>query len=163
MRNLLLRFLINAVAIAVITSGLLPGIFIVGSMIPTIAIVALIFGVVNSLLKPIVRVLTCPLVLLTLGLFTFVINGAMLTLAASLAARFTVDLTHGQVVIENFGWAVLGALIVTLVDLILEAILIRTAPKQEIVVHVDLPPPPKPPDDDPFDFYDPKTGKIKRP
>ena len=101
MRNLLLRFLINAVAIAVITSGLLPGIFIIGSMIPTIAVVALVFGLVNSLIRPIVRLLTCPFVLLTLGLFTFVINGAMLYLASRLS-ELTVNLTHGQVVIENF-------------------------------------------------------------
>ncbi len=161
MRNLLLRFLINAVAIAVITSGLLPGIFIIGNMIPTIAVVALVFGLVNSLVKPIVRLLTCPFVLLTLGLFTFVINGAMLYLASRLS-ELLVNLTRGQVVIENFAWAIVGALIVSLIDVVLEAILIRSAPKQEITVrYVGDPPPSAAADDDDFDFYDPRTGKIK--
>ncbi len=160
MRNVLLRFLINAVAIAVITSGLLPGIFIIGSVVPTIAVLALIFGVVNSLIKPIVRVLTCPFVLLTLGLFTFVINGGMLYLAARLT-EVTATLVRGQVVIENFGWAILGALIVSLIDVLLEWILIRSAPQQQVIVRHIIEPPAAPPDDD-FDFYDPNTGKIKR-
>lgn len=161
MRNLLLRFLINAVAIAVITSGLLPGVFIIGNLIPTIAVVALIFGLVNSLIRPVVRVLTCPFVLLTLGLFTFVINGAMLYLAARLA-ELTVNLTHGQVVIENFWWAIVGALIVSVIDVLLEAILIRTTQPEITVRYVGNPPPTSPSDSDEFDFYDPNTGKIKR-
>ena len=160
MRSLLLRFLINAVAIAVITSGLLPGIFIIGNLIPTIAVVALVFGLVNSLIKPIVRVLTCPFVLLTLGLFTFIINGGMLYLASLLADKL-VNLTHGSLHIENFGWAIGGALIVSVIDVVLEAILIRSAPSQEITVRYVGDPPPTSDDDDDFDFYDPKTGKIK--
>jgi putative membrane protein len=161
MRNLLLRFLISAVAIAVITSGILPGIFIIGSTIPTIAVVALVLGLVNSLIRPVVRLLTCPFVLLTLGLFTFVINGAMLYLASRLS-ELTVDLTHGQVVSENFGWAIVGALIVSVIDMLLEAILVRTASPKEITVrYVAEPPPPTKSDDDDFDFYDPKTGKMK--
>jgi putative membrane protein len=160
MRNLLLRFLINAVAIAVITSGLLPGIFIIGSMVPTIAVVALVFGLVNTLIKPIVRVLTCPFVLLTLGLFTFVINGAMLYLASRLS-ELTVNLTRGQVVIENFGWAIVGALIVSVIDVVLEAILIRSAPPREVTVRYVADSPPTVAKDDDFDFYDPKTGKLK--
>jgi len=159
MRNLLLRFLINTVAIAVITSGLLPGISIIGSMIPTIAVVALVFGLVNSIIKPIVRVLTCPFVLLTLGLFTFVINGAMLEIAAILSTKLTVNLTHGSLYVENFGWAIVGALIVSVIDVVLEAILIRNTPKEVTVRYVpDAPPAEK---DDDFDFYDPRTGKLK--
>jgi putative membrane protein len=159
MRNLLLRFLINAVAIAVITSGLLPGIFIIGSPIPTIAVVALVFGLVNSLIKPLVRVLTCPFVLLTLGLFTFVVNGAMLYLAARLS-ELTVNLVRGQVVIENFGWAILGALVITLISIALEWILIRSAPPREMTARV-VPETPLPSADPDFDFYDPKTGKFR--
>lgn len=156
MRNLVLRFLINAAAIAVVTSGLLPGIFIIGSVVPTIAVVALVLGLVNSLIKPVVRLLTCPFVLLTLGLFTFVINGAMLYLAARLT-ELAVDLVHGQVVIENFLWAIAGALIVSLIDVALEWLLIRRAPPREVVVrHVH-----EAPADPDFDFYDPNTGKFR--
>ncbi len=158
LRNLVLRFLINAAAIAVVTSGLLPGIFIIGSVVPTIGVVALVFGLVNSLIKPIVRLLTCPFVLLTLGLFTFVINGAMLYLAARLT-ELAETVIRGQVVIENFAWAVVGALIVTVISVALEWLLIRTAPPREVVRSA----PNAPSDDyDPdFDFYDPDTGKFK--
>ncbi|HVU14689.1 MAG TPA: phage holin family protein [Phototrophicaceae bacterium] len=168
MRNLILRFLINAVAIAVITSGLLPGITIIGSQMMTIAIVALIFGLVNSLIKPIVRVLTCPVVLLTLGLFTFVINGAMLELTAILTTKFTVNLTRGSLDIENFAWAILGALIISVIDVALEAILIRSGSSTTTVIRYESNPPPITSgvdgndDDDLFDGYDPNTGKIKR-
>ncbi len=168
MRNLILRFLINAVAIAVITSGLLPGITIIGSQIATIAVVALIFGLVNSLIKPIVRVLTCPFVLLTLGLFTFVINGAMLELAAIITTKFAVNLTHGSLYIESFVWAILGALIISIIDVVLEAILIRSGSSTTTIIRYEGNPPPisgggiAGDDDDLFDGYDPNTGKIKR-
>ncbi len=126
MRNLLLRFLINVVAIGVITSGLLHGIYIAGNAIPTLALVALIFGLVNSLIKPIVRLLTCPFVLLTLGLFTFVIDGAMLYLTARLS-QLTLTLSNGELRIRDFGWAILGALIASVVAMLLEWVLIRSA------------------------------------
>lgn len=164
MRNLLIRFLINAVAVAVITSGLLPGIFIIGNQIATIGAVAVVLGLVNALIRPVVRLLTCPFVLLTLGLFTFVINGAMLLLAARLM-ELAVNVTRGQVVIENFGWAIAGALIVSVIGMVLEWILIRSAPQQEIVVRYVGDPSTKQPRTggvDMIDDYDPNTGKLKR-
>lgn len=122
MRNLVLSFLINAVAIAVITSGLLPGIHIIGNQIATLIAVALIFGIVNTLVKPVLKLLTCPFILLTLGLLLFVINGAMLWLTAALSERL-VSLTCGQLWIENFGWAILGALIISVIGVVLERLL----------------------------------------
>ena len=120
MRNFLLRFLINAVAIAVITSGLLPGIDIVGpNQISTLLFVALVFGVVNALIKPIVKFLTCPFILFTLGLLIFIINGFMLWLTAALSERLS-SVTSGQLWIENFGWAIIGAFIITIIGIVLE-------------------------------------------
>lgn len=162
MRQIVLRFLINAVAIAVITSGLLPGIFIIGNQVQTIALVALVLGLVNALIKPVVKILTCPFVLITLGLFTFVVNGAMLYLAARLT-DFAGDITRGRLVIEHFGWAVVGALLVSVIDMALEWVLIRNTPKQEIVVrYAPDAPPAGTPRVDMIDDYDPNTRKIKR-
>jgi putative membrane protein len=163
MRNLVLRFLINAVAIGVITSGLLPGIFIIGNQVQTIAVVAVVLGVVNALIKPVVKLLSCPLVLITLGLFTFVINGAMLYLASRLS-DFAGNVTRGRLVIEHFGWAVVGALIVSVIDMALEWVLIRNTPKQEIIVRYppDVPPTAPRTGVDLIDDYDPNTGKMKK-
>lgn len=122
MRGLLLRFLINAVAIAIITSGLLPGIHIIGNQIATLLAVALVFGVINTLVKPIVKFLTCPFILLSLGLLLFIINGLMLWLTAALSERL-IAITGGQLYIENFGWAILGAIIISIVGMLLERLL----------------------------------------
>lgn len=124
MRNLLLRFLITAVAIAVITSGFLPGIRIIGNQISALLIVALIFGIINALVKPIVKFLTCPFILLSLGLLLFVINGLMLWLAALISERLALSgPVAGQLVIDNFGWAIVGALIISIIGMVLERLL----------------------------------------
>src|SRR5690606_25214922 len=124
MRNLLLRFLISTVAIAVITSGLLPGIRIIGNQISTLLIVALILGIINTLVKPIVKLLTCPFILLSMGLLLFVINGLMLWLAAFISEQLALSgPVPGQLVIDNFGWAIVGALIMSIVGMVLERIL----------------------------------------
>ncbi|MCS7070566.1 MAG: phage holin family protein, partial [Anaerolinea sp.] len=60
MRNLLLRFIINAVAIGVITSGLLPGIRIEGNYVVTLAITAVVLGLLNAVVRPILVLLSCP-------------------------------------------------------------------------------------------------------
>jgi uncharacterized membrane protein YvlD (DUF360 family) len=145
-----------------VTSGLLPGIRIIGNVIPALGAIALIFGLVNSLIKPIIRVLTCPLVLLTLGLFTLVINGGMLWLTMLLGDQL-VPYIGGQLIIRDFGWAVVGALIISVIDVFLEWLLIKDQPKQEIIVRYEAPPPASSSTSgDEFDFYDPNTGKIKK-
>lgn len=109
--SILLRLVVYAVAIA-ITAAILPGIHVIGNDIGTYLIIAIVFGLLNAILKPILQVLTCPLVLLTLGLFMLVINGLMLWITASLVpARFQID---------TFGWAILGGILMSLVGLMLE-------------------------------------------
>lgn len=104
----LIRFLISAAALAV-AAWLVPGIRVGGA--GPLLLAALIFGVVNAIVKPVVSVLTCPLVILTLGLFIFVINALMLMLtdwfATQLDVRFSVD---------NFGSALVGAIIISVVS-----------------------------------------------
>ena len=114
MRNLLLRLIVNAVALAA-TAALLPGIHVRDNEIGTLVIVALIFGLVNAVLKPLLVILSCPLIVLTLGLFAIVINGLMLLITDALAGgRFTID---------GLGWAILGGLVVGAISGILEGAL----------------------------------------
>jgi putative membrane protein len=111
MRNFLLRLIINAAALAA-TAAILPGIHIQNDRIGTLLLVALIFGIVNAVLKPVVVIMSCPLIILTLGLFAIAINGIMLLITAAIAGnRFTID---------GFWWAVLGGLVVGVIAGILE-------------------------------------------
>jgi putative membrane protein len=112
MRNLVLKVIINAIAIA-ITAWLLPGIHVVNNDIGTYLLVGLVFGIVNALIKPLISCLTCAVIILTLGLFLLVINGLMLWITAEiLSSRLTID---------NFWWAMLGGLIMAVVGTALEA------------------------------------------
>src|SRR5438093_6403848 len=81
--RLVLRLLINACALAA-AAHFVSGIGYEGYS--SLLAMALIFGIVNTMIRPVVTVLSCPLLILTLGLFTFVINGAMLYLAGTIAA-----------------------------------------------------------------------------
>ncbi len=113
-RNFIIRLIINAIALA-ITAELLPGISIGGGT-GTLLLVAFVFGVVNAVVKPIIAILTCPAVILTLGLFILVINGLMLLLTSSLvgAQNFAVD---------GFGTAFIGGIVMGIVAIIVEAVL----------------------------------------
>jgi putative membrane protein len=116
-----LRVVINAVAIWLATL-LLTGLQVVGGDTPLeraaiIALIALVFGIVNAVVKPIVKFLALPLYILTLGLITVVVNALMLMLTAWITEQTTWGLR-----IESFGTAVLGALIISLVSLALSAV-----------------------------------------
>lgn len=110
MRQFLLRLIINAVALFAATQVGIPGLRFDGDW-KTLVIVALIFGVVNALIRPLLTVLTCPLILLTLGLFTLVINAAMLALTGWFAQQFNLGL-----VVDGFWAAFVGALVISIVS-----------------------------------------------
>jgi len=115
-RRILLRLLINAIALWVAVE-LVPGIYAESPL--TILIVALIFGVVNAIIRPVIAFFTCPMILLTLGLFIFVINAAMLWFTAWVAGRL--DLGFG---IEGGFWpAFWGALIISLVSFVISLLI----------------------------------------
>ncbi len=114
MGKFLLRVIVSAIAIA-ITAAILPGIHVLNNDLGTLLVIGLIFGLVNAILRPIVSLLTCPFIILTLGLFIFVINGLMLLVTASLS--------DGRLQVENFGWAVVGGIIMGIVGVILESVL----------------------------------------
>ena len=123
----ILRIIFNAIALALTTWILSafdlatgPGFFTVNGLIAWL-IIALIFGLVNALIRPIVALLTCPLVILTLGLFTFVINAAMLWLTSLISQNLSVT---GQVAdipfrVNGFVPALVGSVVVSLVSIVL--------------------------------------------
>jgi putative membrane protein len=116
--RILIRWLINAAALAA-AAYLVPGIDVVGEPAwLTIAIMALIFGLVNALIRPLLKLLTCPLILLTLGLFTLVINGLMLWLSSWIGRQFGVGFA-----VAGFWPAFLGAIVIAVVSFVLSLFL----------------------------------------
>lgn len=86
--NLLISLLLNGLAVFA-ASAILSGVHVEGYV--TAIIVALLLGIVNSFIRPIITFLTLPVTILTLGLFLFVINGAMVLLVDGLLSGFNVD------------------------------------------------------------------------
>ncbi len=111
MSRLVVRIIINAIALWVAARLLGPEVMRVPQDVGQLVIVALVFGVVNALIRPVVNLFTCLLNLLTLGLFTFIINALMLML--------TSWLTGDRLEFGNFGWAIVGGIIVSIVSTIL--------------------------------------------
>jgi putative membrane protein len=115
MVQLIIRVVINAVALWV-ADRLLEGLTLSDST-TELALVAIVFGLVNAFIKPIVQILSCPLTILTLGLFTLVINALMLML--------TGWLTGGGVTTDSFWSALIGALIISIVSTVLSWFLVE--------------------------------------
>ncbi len=109
MRNLLLRWISSTCALW-LTSSLFDGIQIDGPL-PMLA-AALVLGVLNTLVRPLLLLLTLPLTVVTLGLFVFIVNAIILKMAA-----FVVPGVH----VEGFWTAVFGALLLSLFNMILNA------------------------------------------
>jgi len=105
----LIRLLVNAAALWVATQ-IVSGVTYSGGALPLFG-VAFVFGIVNAVLRPIAFILTFPLLILTLGLFTFVINGVMLMLTSSVSDALGLGF-H----VRGFWAAFWGALVVTLVS-----------------------------------------------
>ncbi len=106
------KWLVNALAIFLV-GQFLPGIHVPDYM--TALWVALVLGIVNTIIRPILLLITLPINLLTLGLFTFVINGFLFWLATKFVHNFTID---------GFWPAVLGALIVSIIAMVLDRLIL---------------------------------------
>ena len=104
--HLLLRWLLNTLAL-----------FVVAYIVPNfyyrdwiaLAIAALVLGLLNAIVRPILVLITLPLTIITLGLFLFVLNAIMLEITAAIVPGFDVD---------GFGWALVGAVVLSLVSLV---------------------------------------------
>jgi putative membrane protein len=112
----LIRLLINAAALWVATR-IVTGVTFSGDAV-YLFLVALVFGLLNALVRPVLKLLTCPLLILTLGLFTFVINGLILWLTSALSDR----LGFGFHVV-GFWAAFWGALVVSIVSVLLSLLI----------------------------------------
>ncbi|AJC57203.1 phage holin family protein [Streptomyces sp. 769] len=121
MKHFVVKTLANAAALAV-AIWLLKGITLTGEntgrKVFTLVLVALIFGLVNFLVKPVVKVLSFPLFILTLGLITLVVNALMLLLTSWLAGK--ADLAFH---VDGFWTALLGGVIVSIVSWAMHVIL----------------------------------------
>jgi putative membrane protein len=122
--NFLIRVGINAVALwvaALVVSGvnLAEDQVSTGRKILTIVLVALVFGLVNAVIKPIAKFFSFPFIILTLGLFTFVVNAFMLQITEWISDAVGLSFT-----IDHFFWdAVLAAIVITLVSWVLSVVL----------------------------------------
>jgi putative membrane protein len=106
------RLIVNAAALWVAVQ-LVPGVTFTGGWLPFFG-VACVFGVVNAFIRPVTKILTLPLIILTLGIFALVVNGLMLWLTSSLSAALGLGF-H----VSGFGAAFWGALVVSIVSTIL--------------------------------------------
>lgn len=118
----ILRLIINAAAIA-FAWWLIPTVEITptgdaAETLLALGVVSLIFTLVNSLVKPIVRLLSLPLYILTLGLFFLIVNAAMLLLTSWITGFTSFGLEVG-----NFGWAIVAALVIAIASWILQLLL----------------------------------------
>jgi putative membrane protein len=116
--KLLVRWAIVSLSLFVAT-WLVPGIRVEPNAWFVYAVMAVILGLVNAVVRPALKFLSCPLIILTLGLFVLVINGLTLWLASSIAVNWL----HVGFYVEGFWPAFLGALVVSIVSVILSALL----------------------------------------
>lgn len=132
MRNIVIRWLINAVALFV-AAQIVPSVrfadgFRVISLVPngitfagdwlTVVVVAALFGLVNALIRPLVMFATCLVNVLTLGLFTLVVNAGMLLLTSWLSGQLKLGF-H----VADFSAALLGAIVISVVSYALTKLL----------------------------------------
>ncbi|MGI9084220.1 MAG: phage holin family protein [Aeromicrobium sp.] len=120
MTRFLMSWVLGAAALAA-AAGLLGGHMNIGNdgdtdqeRLIALAIVAFVFSLINTFVAPIVRTLSLPFIVITLGLFLLVINALLLMLTDWIAGKLGVAFS-----VESFGWAVLGAIIISIVNAIL--------------------------------------------
>ena len=123
MRSLLLHWILNAAALWV-AAAVIPGLDFTGGL-GRLLLVAAVFGIINSTLRPILTVLTCPLIVVTLGLFTLVINALMLLVTGWLSESWNLGFT-----VSGFWAAFFGGLVIGLVSMLLSLAL---SPKESRV------------------------------
>ena len=116
MTKFILRWVINAIALF-LAVYLVPGVSLQGGWASLIWL-ALIFGLINAFLRPLLKLLTCPLIVLTLGLFTLLINTFLFWLTSQVGQAFGIGFT-----ISGFWPAFLGGLVVTVVSVVMSLIL----------------------------------------
>ncbi|HSL25087.1 MAG TPA: phage holin family protein [Acidimicrobiia bacterium] len=110
--NFVIKVLVNAAALWV-AARIVPGIDLTGD-IWQILLIALVFGLVNAFLKPLLKLLSLPVLIVTLGLFAIIINVILLAITAALMEGLTID---------GFLAALLGSLVISVVGAVLNAVI----------------------------------------
>ena len=129
MARFLIKLVINAVALW-ITTLIVSGVHVdpyasdVAAVVLTYLLLALIFGVVNSVVGSFVRIVAFPLYIVTLGLISIIVNGLLLLLVAWISSWF-----HFGLVIDGFWWGVLGALVLGIISWLLGLLARPVTPK----------------------------------
>lgn len=123
--KLLIRWVIASLALFA-AAWLVPGITVDGSGWVVYAVMAIVLGLINAIVRPLLKLMTCPLILLTLGLFVLVINGITLWLASVIAVNWF----HVGFYVNGFWPGFLGALIVSIVTVVLSALVREDDDKQ---------------------------------
>ena len=123
MKAFLLRWLITTIAVAV-AAKLVPGIHVATAW--DLILAALLLGIVNAFLRPILLLLSLPLILLTLGLFILVVNALMLELVSGIVPGFTVS---------GFGSALIGSILISIVSWILSAFFKGSDGRVHVLTH----------------------------
>lgn len=124
MERLFVKWLINTISL-MLAVKIVPGIAYAGTWWG-ILLVGIIFGLINTFIRPLIKFFAFPLIILTLGLFTFVINAIMLSLTSSISGSFSLGF-H----VEGFRAAFSGALLISLVSLVLSCLLPAKEDKTE--------------------------------
>lgn len=107
-----IRLLVSALALYLLTRVYGGVYFVPGSGVGAVVVAALVLGVVNALIRPVLLLLSLPVNVLTLGLFTLIVNGVVLWLVAALTALN----------VTGFGAAVIGAVILTVISWVVSAV-----------------------------------------
>jgi len=123
MKSIAIKILVNGVALwaaAFLITGITlgPSGAKLSSELVTILWVAVIFGLLNAVVKPVLKLLSLPVIILTLGLFSLVVNAAMLQLTSWFAGQLSLDFN-----VAHFFWdAILGSIIITAVSMLLNMV-----------------------------------------
>jgi len=130
MKRFLISTIINGLGIWLV-SAIIPGIGLkpyggdeLWQLVATLLVIGAIFGLINSVIAPVIKVIAFPLYLLTFGLISFVINGALLLLVAWISQQlspdtFTIEgFTSEGLAIESFGWAILASIVISICSFI---------------------------------------------
>lgn len=112
MQNFIIKLLLNALALW-LTTRLYSGVYFEGGGTLGVLLAALVLGLVNALIRPVLLLLSLPVTVLTLGLFTLVVNGVVLSIVAGVTSLN----------VSGFGAAIVGALILTVVSWALDSTL----------------------------------------
>ena len=132
MKSIAIKILVNGAALWVAALVLQDGIRLgeggepLSKKLGTIVLVSAVFGLVNAFIKPVLTLFSLPFIILTLGLFTLVINALMLLLTAWIADRVGIAFT-----VRGFIPALLGSICVSLVGMVLGAVLISDREKSD--------------------------------